>query len=90
MKTNDLEILVLGLNLAEEENWDAVFSFMARQKKSVIQSHHISYDPEIEVRMYKGEHWAITQLNRRKKISRGFITALKNWIALNEHKAVEL
>jgi len=32
-------------------------------KKQVIQNHHISYDPEITVKIYKGEHWAITILN---------------------------
>ena len=60
------------------------------KKKSSIQEHHISYDPEHKVVMYKGEHWVITQLNRRKQISRGFIVALKVWIALNEYQALHL
>jgi len=56
---------------------------------SVIQNHHISYKPEVVVPLYKGEHWIITQMQRRKNISKGFITALKVYIALNEHKAKE-
>ncbi len=58
--------------------------------KIVIQTHHISYDPEITVDIHKGEHWVLTQLQRRKKISKGMITALKVWLALNEHKAIEV
>ena len=58
--------------------------------KTVIQTHHICYDPEVTVRIYKGEHWAITQLNRRKKISRGFIECLKLWISENEGNAIEI
>lgn len=60
-------------------------------KKSVVQEHHISYKPEVTVTIYKGEHWLLTQLQRRtKNVSKGFITALKVWIALNEGKAMEL
>ena len=59
--------------------------------KPIIQEHHISHDPEITVKIFKGEHWILTQLERRtKNISKGFITALKVWIALNEAKAKEL
>lgn len=59
-------------------------------KKKVIQEHHISYDPEITVYCTRGEHWLLTQLNRYKHISQGFITALKVWLALNEHRAKEV
>ena len=59
-------------------------------KKPVIQRHHVSYDPEWTERIFKGEHWAITNLNRRKNISKGFIRTLKVWIAQHEDKAVEL
>lgn len=55
-----------------------------------IQTHHISYDPEITVNVYKGEHWILTQLQRRKKYSKGFIRAMKAWIALHEHDAKEV
>ena len=61
-----------------------------KPKHSVIQTHHISYTPEVTVRLYVGEHWVITQLLRRKRISKGFITALKQWLTLNESKAVEV
>ena len=58
--------------------------------KRVIQHHHISYDPEIVVPIYKGEHWVITQLQRRKYISKGFIKTLKHFIAINEDQAQDL
>jgi len=64
--------------------------------KTVIQRHHIVYavpehkQREIVVRVYKGEHWIITHLRRRKKISKGFIKQLKIWMALNEENAVDL
>jgi len=58
--------------------------------KKVVQAHHISYDPEVVVKIYKGEHWVLTQLQRRKNVSTGFLQALKVWIALNEEKANEL
>ena len=64
--------------------------------KTVIQEHHIIYpsekpkQAEVTVKVYKCEHWAITQLQRRKNISKGFIKALKFWILLNEENAVEL
>jgi len=62
-----------------------------RMKKTVVQEHHISYDPEITVNIFKGEHWLLTQLQRRTKhVSKGFITSLKVWIALNEGKAEEV
>ena len=59
-------------------------------RKTVTQPHHISYDPNIVVTIYKGEHWILTQLNRRKKVSKGFVKTLKVWLALNEDKAIEL
>ncbi len=64
-------------------------------KKQVIQNHHISYkdDPrgEIKVKVYKGEHWAITVLNRRNKnMSKGFLRCLKEYIALHEKGAIDL
>lgn len=60
--------------------------------KRVIQSHHISYDPEVTVRVYRGEHECLTKIDRysRKTLGAGFIRALKAWIALNEHRAEEL
>ena len=60
-------------------------------KKQIVQTHHISYDPEITVKIYKGEHWAITILNRRKKnMSKGFLRCLKEYIKKHEKEAVDL
>ena len=56
----------------------------------VLQKHHICYSPEITVIIYQGEHWAITQLQRRKFITKGFIEALKYWIRENESKAIDV
>lgn len=60
------------------------------KKKAIIQKHHISYDPEVVVKIYKGEHWICTQLQRRKKISKGFLKALCKWIQENKRSAVDL
>ena len=66
------------------------------KKKSVIQGHHLIYpnekhkQEEVVENIYKGEHWIITQLGRRKKISKGFIKSIKLWILLNEDNAKDL
>jgi hypothetical protein len=59
-------------------------------KKPVIQRHHISYEPEVVVPIYKGEHLWITRLWWRKHISKGFIKCVKHWLALNEDKGEDL
>lgn len=58
----------------------------------VIQEHHISYNPEVKVTVFKGEHKILTELSWycKKSLSRGFITALKQWIRQNEGRAVDL
>ena len=66
---------------------------MVKKKRAlIVQPHHIRYpdDPKGEwvVPMYKGEHWVMGQLNRRKNVSLGFITALEEWIGRNVEKAV--
>jgi hypothetical protein len=62
-----------------------------KRNKGVIQKHHISYDPEITVKIYKGEHWAITILNRRQKnMSKGFLRCLQEYIKKHEKHAVDL
>lgn len=60
--------------------------------KAVIQTHHISYDPEVTVRLRKCEHLLLTRLQWycKKQVSRGFLTALKVFIALSEDKAKEV
>ena len=67
------------------------------RKKNVVQEHHLDYqqgkfkDKTGEtVFLYQGEHWAITQLQRRKRISKGFIKALKDWITKNEPIAISV
>ncbi len=60
-------------------------------KEQQIQRHHISYNPEVVVKIYKGEHWAITILNRRKKnMSVGFLRCLKEYIKEHEKEAIDL
>ncbi len=61
-----------------------------RRKSGVIQTHHIWYEPSYTVKVFKGEHWICTQLQRRKKISKGFLEALRQFIRENEEGAVEL
>ncbi len=64
-------------------------------RKQVTQRHHISYPDEpageILVTLYKGEHWAITVLNRRKKnMSKGFLRCLQEYIDSHAEQAVDL
>lgn len=56
----------------------------------VVQTHHIFYNPEVTVRLWKGEHWIAHQMLRRKRISKGFIRFLEQWLADNREKAEEL
>lgn len=58
-----------------------------KPKKTVIQNHHITYNPEKVVRIYKGEHYILTLLQWRKKHSKGFAIALRHW--LKEHKDLD-
>jgi len=62
-------------------------------KKSSVQEHHISKDPEVTLYVYKGEHAVLTRMQwycSKRPPSRGFITALKVWLALHESDAVDL
>jgi len=64
-----------------------------RRKKSgkvIVQNHHVSYNPEVTVKVFKGEHMILTRLGWRKKISKGFINALEQWMKQNKQTAVEL
>ncbi len=64
-------------------------------KKQVIQTHHLEYQRKDKVkvktgeivRLYQGEHWAITLMQRRKNISKGFIRALEFWVEQNKESA---
>jgi hypothetical protein len=63
-------------------------------RRTVVQEHHIRYpnDPrgEWKVIVYKGEHFVLTRLQWRRRISKGFIEALENFIAENKPFAVTL
>ena len=59
-------------------------------KKPVIQEHHISYEPERTVLIYKGEHYILTLLQWRRYLSKGFMESLKQFIKDYKHLAVPL
>lgn len=50
-----------------------------RMEKRIIsiQQHHITYNPPRIVPVFKGEHWGITQFQRRKFVSTGFIQSIE-------------
>jgi hypothetical protein len=60
----------------------------------VIQEHHIRYatvsQREWKVTIYKGEHWILTRMQWRRRFSKGFITALEEFIRTHKEQAVEL
>ena len=67
-----------------------IWRLVKRRRKPFIQGHHISYDPEIVVKVWVGEHWILTQLDRRtKRVSVGFIVSLKKWLKDNEKRAID-
>ena len=57
-----------------------------------VQRHHISYEPEITVNIFQGEHELITKMERYSKrtVSTGFLRCLRRFIKENKHKAVKL
>ena len=67
-----------------------------KSARSVIQQHHLIYEnkdhhqEEVIDKIYKGEHWICTQLQRRKKVSCGFIKQLKMFILLHEDQSINL
>jgi len=69
---------------------------MKKKDKLITQRHHLIYasdkhkQEDVTGRIYKGEHWILTQFQRRKNISKCFIKSLKLMILLNEEKAVDL
>jgi len=67
------------------------WSIMAKKKKSIINKHHISYDPEIVVKIWKGEHQILTRLSWTKRApSKAFVIEIKKWLKENQHKAIDL
>lgn len=61
-----------------------------RSTKPTIQTHHITYNPERTVVVWRGEHYVLTQLQWRKRISKGFIEALEDYILTHKAEAYEL
>ena len=61
-----------------------------KTNRPVIQDHHISYEPPWIVTVWRGEHFILSQIQWRKRYSKGFITSLKEFIRLNENSAFEL
>lgn len=61
-------------------------------KPPVIQRHHISYDPEVTVDIYKSEHLILTKIQWfcKNRLSLGFLRALAQFIADNLYRATEL
>jgi len=60
-----------------------------RKKPStyVVQPHHITYDPEWIVPVFKGEHFSITKMLRRKRVSQGFLVVLADYIEKHKQMA---
>ena len=65
---------------------------MAKKFGRVIQKHHISYEPEVTVKIFKGEHRCITLMERYSKrtVSKGFIECLELFIDEHMDRVVEL
>lgn len=68
--------------------------------KRRVQQHHITYESrsdsgkvrqvEFVVPLYQGEHYIITQIQRLRNISTGFVTALKAELVRLEYAAREI
>ena len=56
----------------------------------IVNRHHLSYEPEIIVRIYRKEHWLFTYLGRLNPISRGLIRGLRHWIKQNKNRAIKI
>ena len=59
-------------------------------RRSSIQRHHISYDPETMVRVFQKEHWALTLIERFNPISKGFLRCLRSYIKRKKDLAIKL
>jgi len=60
------------------------------RQRNAIQTHHISYYPEVTVQVFKKEHWILTQINRFNPVSKGFLEALRYYIEENKDRAIDL
>ena len=61
-----------------------------KTNRSVVQVHHITYLPLRTVVVWRGEHFILTQLQWRKRFSKGFIEALEQFIIDKKNDAFEL
>jgi hypothetical protein len=62
----------------------------AKKRHSIVQTHHISYNPEVKVKVFKGEHYILTLIQRRRKFSKGFVQGLESEIPRIEEVSVNL
>ncbi len=68
------------------------------KKKECIQHHHPDYmdHPDYKIPIYRGEHWMITRLDRKfrlskhKPFSKGFLRALAWFERLYWNKGVDI
>ena len=69
---------------------------MKKKSKLITQKHHLIYknekhkQEEVVGKIYKGEHWILTQLQRRRNISKDFLKSFHLWELLNGERAVDL
>jgi len=65
-----------------------------RGTKTVIQNHHLLYEErdgrDWVVPLFRGEHWIITQMERRKRVSKGFLTCLRKYVKDCKGNAIKL
>ena len=47
------------------------------QARKVIQKHHITYEPEVTVKLTRAEHWRITKHQRIKNATVGYLKAMR-------------
>ncbi len=60
-------------------------------KKRIINKHHVSYDPEVIVKIFKGEHMILTRLGWTKSPpSTSFLVLLKRYIRQHKKDAIDL
>lgn len=64
---------------------------LKKEKRNIVQRHHVTYDPEVVVLIRQTEHWALTGIQRLgQPYSRGFIQSLAAVVVLHGPAAEEL
>lgn len=62
-----------------------------KEKRNIVQRHHITYEPEVTVLIRQTEHYALTCIQRiGRPYSRGFIQSLAAVVALHGPAAEEV